>query len=81
MNERLVKIMEMITAEGVKASLDLDLWGRLAIYLWDETTSITKHFVIRNVNDLTDGDVDMVSAMIEAYKKNLSLPAKHNAEI
>ena len=49
MNERLVKIMEMITAEGVKASLDLDLWGRLA--------------------------------MIEAYKKNLSLPAKHNAEI
>lgn len=74
MNERLVKIMEMITAEGVRASLDLDIGGQLGIYLWDETTSIIKHFVVHNVNDLTDADVDMVSAMIEAYKK--SQPAR-----
>lgn len=74
MNERLVNIMEMITAEGVKASLELDLFGRLCIYLWDDTTSISGQFAIRNAHDITEKDVEAVSAMIEAYKK--SQPAR-----
>lgn len=74
MNEKLVKIMEMIIDEGVRASLDLDLLGRLCIYLWDDMARISGQFVIRNAHDITDSEVTAVSAMIEAYKK--SQPAR-----
>lgn len=73
MNERLVKIMEMLTADGIKSSLSMSTWGELDIYLWNGTL-IDRHIVLHKVKDITDSDVTAVSAMIEAYKK--SQPAR-----
>ena len=73
MNEKLVQIMEMLTADGVKSSLSLDVWGQLDIYLWNGTI-IDRHLGIRNVKYISGVDVDMVASMIEAYKK--SQPAR-----
>lgn len=73
MNEKLVQIMEMLTADGVKSSLSLDVRGQLDIYLWNGTT-IEGHLGLRNVKNISYADVAMVSAMIEAYKK--SQPAR-----
>lgn len=73
MNEKLVQIMEMLTADGIKSSLSLDVWGQLDIYLWNDTI-IDRHLGIRNVKYISGVDVDMVASMIEAYKK--SQPAR-----
>lgn len=73
MNEKLVQIMEMLTADGVKSSLHLCVLGQLDIYLWNDT-NIDRHLGLHNVKNISDADVDMVSAMIEAYKK--SQPAR-----
>ena len=79
MNEKLVQIMEMLTVDGVKSSIALNILGELDIYLWNGTL-IDRHIKIHDVTYITDSDVAAVSAMIEAYKK--SQPAhKHNAEI
>lgn len=73
MNERLVQILEMLAADGVKSSMALSTWGQLDIYLWNGTL-IDRHIDLHGVKSITDSDVEAVSAMIEAYKK--SQPAR-----
>ena len=73
MNEKLVQIMEMLTVDGVKSSIALNILDELDIYLWNGTL-IDRHIKIHDVKYITDSDVAAVSAMIEAYKK--SQPAR-----
>lgn len=81
MNEKLVRIMEKLSGDWrIKSSMNLSPFGKLDIYLW-EGDSIARTFSIKNARYITENDVEAVSAMIEAYKKNLSLPAKQYAEI
>ena len=74
MNEKLVRIMEMLTGDWrIKSSMNLSPFGGLDIYLW-EGDSIARTFSIKNARYITENDVEAVSAMIEAYKK--SQPAR-----
>lgn len=74
MNEKLVRIMEMLTGDWrLKTSMNLSPFGELDIYLW-EGDSISRTFSIKNARHITEKDVSAVSAMIEAYKK--SQPAR-----